>query len=100
MNIPLDIHIKKIVAAPSSGRILQLRKNHCAIDNLANAFTCIYTLTLLVHAAWYVRTCMCISYMSPIAVIAAAGRLASADLDTLSRLTKSGAQEIVRNVKK
>ena len=31
MNIPLDIKIKKIVAAPSSGRILQLRKNHCAI---------------------------------------------------------------------
>ena len=31
MNIPLDIQIKKIVAAPSSGRILQLRKNHCAI---------------------------------------------------------------------
>ena len=31
MNIPLDIQIKKIVAAPSSGRILQLRKNPCAI---------------------------------------------------------------------
>ena len=33
MNIPLDIQIKKIVAAPSSGRILQLRKNHCAIQD-------------------------------------------------------------------
>ena len=31
MNIPLHIQIKKIVAALSSGRILQLRKNHCAI---------------------------------------------------------------------
>ena len=31
MNIPSDIQIKKIVAAPSSGRILQLRKNHYAI---------------------------------------------------------------------
>ena len=32
MNMPLDIQIKKIVAAPSCGRILQLRKNHCAIE--------------------------------------------------------------------
>ena len=31
MIIPLDIQIKKIVAALSSGRILQPRKNHCAI---------------------------------------------------------------------
>ena len=31
MNIPIDIKIKKRVASPSSGRILQLRKNHCAI---------------------------------------------------------------------
>ena len=37
MNIPLDIQMKKIVAAPSSGRILQLRKNHYAIDGIRMA---------------------------------------------------------------